>query len=57
MQSSQFEKLVSRVGLDPVSNREKSKQRALTDRATNSHGFGVANIVYTKSLFIHSDIP
>ena len=28
MQSSQLEKLVSRVGLEPVSNREKSKQRA-----------------------------
>ena len=55
MQSSQLEKLVFRVGLEP--NREKSKHRALTDRATNSHGFGVANIVYTKSLFIHSDIP
>jgi len=57
MQPSKLEKLVSRVGLEPVSNREKSKHRTLTDRATNSHGFGLANIVYTKMLFIHSDIP
>jgi len=47
MRSSQLEKIVSREGLEPVSNREKSQFRALTDWATNSHGGGIANIVYT----------